>query len=130
MVKDVYKRQLKSIGTKIAAATIATGLVAGAAFAAGGSTVTVNLPQAVNVGGTILASGEYKITESNMTDGSNLFIFRSDKGAVASAVAMRNADPTADQKTEVVLTRDGEFLHLDKLFIEGDSAGYQFPEIK
>jgi hypothetical protein len=121
---------LKGFGTKVAAAMIATGLVAGAALAAGGSTVTVNLPQAVNVGGTILASGEYKITETNMADGNSLFVFRSVKGTVASAVAMRSADPAADQKTEVVLTNDGGGLHLDKLFIEGDSAGYQFAGVK
>jgi len=119
---------LRNIGTKVVATMIAAGLIAGAAFAADGSTVTVTLPQAVNVGGATLASGQYTITASTMSDGSNLFVFRSDKGDVASAVAMRSASPAVDQKTEVILSNDNGMLHLDKLFIEGDSAGYQFPE--
>lgn len=116
---------LKSIGTKVIGAMIATGLVAGAALAADGSTVTVTLPQAVTLGNATLASGQYTITES-MSDGSDLFVFRSEKGDVASAVATRSADPAVDQKTEVILSKDHGMLRLDKLFIEGDSAGYQF----
>ena len=120
---------LTSIGTKVVAAMIATGLVAGAAFAAGGSTVKVTLPEAVVVGGATLASGQYTITESSLADG-NLFVFRSDKGEATVAMAMKNAEPAADQKTEVVLSHEGGILHLDKLFIEGDAAGYQFVESK
>jgi hypothetical protein len=119
---------LKSIATKVIAATIATGLIAGAAFAAGGSTVTVTLPQSVNLGNATLAGGQYTITESSMSDGSSLFVFRSDKGDVASALAMRSAEPAIDQKTAVILSNDHGTLHVDKLFIEGDSAGYQFAE--
>jgi hypothetical protein len=120
----------KSIGTKVMTAMIATGLVAGAAFAASGDTVTVNLPQSVSVGNATLASGQYTVTESSLADGSSLFVFRSAKGAVTSAVAMKSADPAVDQKTAVVLSNDGGALHLDKLFIEGDSAGYQFAVTK
>ena len=121
---------LKSIGTKIVTAAIATGLIAGAAFAAGGDTVTVTLPQAVSVGGATLPSGQYKITESTLADGNSLFIFRSEKGDAASAIAMKSAEPSSDQKTEVVLSNEGGALHLDKMFIAGDGAGYQFAPSK
>jgi hypothetical protein len=120
---------LKTIGTKVVAAMIATGLVAGAAFAAGNS-ITVTLPEAVTVGGATLPSGQYTITESTPADGSNLFVFRSDKGETTAAVAMKCAEPAVDQKTEVVLSHEGGTLHLDKLFIAGDSAGYQFADSK
>jgi type IV secretory pathway TrbL component len=117
---------LKNIGTKVFGAMIAAGLVAGAAFAADGTTVTVTLPQAVVLGSTTLASGQYTITESSMANGSDVFVFRSGKGDVATAMAMRSANPAVDQKTEVVLTNDHGTLHVDKLFIAGNSAGYQF----
>jgi uncharacterized cupredoxin-like copper-binding protein len=112
---------LKSILT----AMIATGLVAGAAFAAS-NTITVNLPQAINVGDATLASGQYTVTESNLADGTSLFVFRNDKGDATAATAMKSANPTVDQKTEVILSNEGGKMHLDKMFIEGDSAGYQF----
>ncbi len=121
---------LKSIGTKVVTAMIATGLVAGAAFAAPGTSVRVTLPEAITVGGATLASGQYTITESSMGDGSSLFVFRSEKGEATAAIAMKSAEPVADQKTEVVLSHGGGTLHLDKLFIAGDSTGYQFAVTK
>ena len=117
---------LKSIGTKVVTAMIATGLVAGAVFAATGDTVTVTLPQSVSVGNATLASGQYTVTESSMADGSSLFVFRSAKGDTTAATAMKSADGAASQKTEVVLSNEGGTLHVDKMFIEGDSVGYQF----
>lgn len=119
---------LKTIGTKVVTAMIATGLVAGAAFA--GSTVTVTLPQSVNVGGTTLASGPYTITESSLLGGQTLFVFRSDKGETASALGMKTAEAGDDQKTSFVLVNEKGTLHLDKLFIAGDGSGYQFAETK
>ncbi len=120
---------LKTIGTKVVTAMIAAGLVAGAAFAAGHS-ITVTLPEAVTVGGATLPSGQYTITESTPADGSNLFVFRSDKGETTAAIAMKCAEAAVGQKTEVILSHEGSALHLDKLFIAGDSAGYQFADSK
>ena len=117
---------LKSIGTKVVTAIVATGLVAGAAYAASGATITVNLPQAVTVGNATLASGEYKISETSLNDGDSLFVFRSDKGETVAAVAMRSVTSATDQKTEVVLSNEGGSMHLDKMFIAGESTGYQF----
>jgi hypothetical protein len=41
---------------------------------------------------------------------------------------MKTAEPSADQKSEVVLSHEGGTLHLDKMFIAGESAGFQFSE--
>lgn len=112
---------LKSIFTAI----VATGLIAGAAFA-GSNIISVDLPQAVTVGETTLASGHYTVTESTLNDGTSLFVFRNDKGEATAATAMKSADPAADQKTEVILSNEGGKMHLDKMFVAGESAGYQF----
>ena len=119
---------LKSLATKLTIAVVATGLVAGAAFASAGSTVTVNLPEAVTVGSTSLASGQYTITEYSISSGRSLFVFRSDKGDTASVVGSKTADASDDQKTSVVLSKEGGTLHVDKMFIAGDASGYQFAE--
>lgn len=118
--------KLKSIGIKLAGGIAAMGLVSSAAFAGAVPSLTVNLPQPVTVGAAVLASGEYTITSFSMNDGSRLFVFRSDKGEAVSAVALKSADAAADQKTGVVLTNTEGTLHLDKMFIAGESAGYQF----
>ena len=118
---------LKNLGIRFAGAAIAAGMVASAAVGLTGSVVTVNLPQSVSVGSAVLPSGAYKVTELSMNDGNRLFVFRSDKGNEAvSAVATKSAEPSADQKTSVVLSNDNGTLHLDKMFIAGDGAGYQF----
>ena len=83
-----------------------------------------------NTGQPALSADAVPVTESSMADGSSLFVFRSDKGDSASAVAMKNADQAVDQKTEVVLSNDSGSLHVDKLFIEGESTGYQFAVTK
>jgi hypothetical protein len=120
----------KNIGTKLAAAVVATGLIAGAAFGATGATLTVNLPESVNVGNTTLASGQYTITEFSFASGRSLFVFRSDKGETASVMGSRIADAPEAQKTAVLFSNEGGALHLDKLFIEGDQTGYQFADSK
>ena len=118
---------LRNLGIKFAGAAVAAGMLASAAFGLTASVMTVNLPQSVSVGSAVLPSGEYKVTQFSMNDGNKLFVFRSDKGNEAvSAVAMKSAEPSADQKTSVVLSNDNGTLHLDKMFIEGEDAGYQF----
>ena len=121
---------LTNFGTKVVFSMIAVGLVAGAAFAATGDTLTINLPESATVNGSTLASGQYKVTETAMADGSSLLVFRSDKGDATAVVAMRSVEPAVDQKSEVVLSHEGGSLHLDKMFVQGESAGYQFSESK
>lgn len=120
----------KNFGTKVVFSIVAAGLAAGAAFAASGTSVTVNLPEAVSVNGSTLASGQYTVTENPMADGSSILVFRTDKGDATAVVAMRSASPSAGQKSELLLSNEGGNLHLDKLFIQGESAGFQFPESK
>lgn len=120
----------RNFGTKVVFSMIAAGLAAGAAFAAAGATVTVNLPEAVTVNGSTLASGQYTVTENAMADGSSILVFRTDKGSATAVVAMRSAGASADQKSELVLSHEGGNLHLDKLFIAGEGAGFQFNESK
>ena len=123
-------KAITNFGIKVIGAMIATGLVAGAAFAASGDTLTINLPEAATVNGSTLASGQYNVTESSLADASSLLVFRSDKGDATAVVAMKTAEPSADQKSEVVLSHEGGTLHLDKMFIAGESAGFQFSESK
>ena len=123
-------KAITNFGIKVIGAMIATGLVAGAAFAASGDTLTINLPEAATVNGSTLASGQYNVTESSLADGSSLLVFRSDKGDATAVVAMKTAEPSADQKSEVVLSHEGGTLHLDKMFIAGETAGFQFSESK
>jgi hypothetical protein len=119
---------LRNFGTKAVTAMIATGLVAGAAFAASGTTLTINLPEAATVNGSPLASGQYTVTETSMADGSSLLVFRTDNGAATAVVAMKSAERSTDEKSEVLLSNEGGALHLDKMFIKGESAGFQFSE--
>ena len=122
-------RVLRNIATKLAVATIGARLLAAAAFGAEGTSVNVALPAAVRIGDTTLASGAYRITE--VTD--PLLMIGSDQDDAAIFVtAIRSLDLAAeDRKTEVVLSPDEEgILHLDKMFAEGDSAGYQFIGLK
>ncbi len=122
---------LKNFGTKIVFSMIASGLAVGAAFAASGDTLTINLPEAASLNGSTLASGQYKVTETAMADGSSLLVFRNDKGNATAVVATKSAEPSADQKSASDLQmKVRHSLHLDKLFIQGESAGYQFSESK
>jgi len=127
--------RLKNAGAKVASATVALGLSAGAAFAAAaGYSVDVTLPEAVNVGAETLPSGVYHISEMPMGSGESVFLFRDDSGNTAAVVeATKTIAPTdvnrygASEKTEVVLSpeEDGT-MQLNKMFIQGDSAGYRF----
>jgi hypothetical protein len=129
---------------------IATGLAAGAAgasvdngtavalYAAGDTSVNVTLPDAVSVGRTTLPAGNYTITEVAPGELQSTFVFRNGTGNTAAVVeARKTVSPTdvdswgASQKTEVILTPDeGGKLHLNKMFIEGDTTGYRFVDTK
>jgi len=117
-------------GSKVVFSVIAAGLAASAAFATTGARLTINLPEAVTVNGSTLASGQYKVTETSMADGASLLVFRSDKGEATGVVVKKTASAAPDQKSEAILSSEGGSLHLDKLFVEGESAGFQFSESK
>jgi hypothetical protein len=119
---------MNALKAKLFNVAIAACLSASAAFAAVDS-ITVTFAQPVTLGSVTLPGGQYQVSESATSNG-NWFVFRSDKGETVAALASKTADAAPDQKTEVVLSHEGGALHVDKLFIEGDSAGYQFPESK
>ena len=125
---------LRNAGTKIALAMIGTGLAASAAFAGlNGGRVNITLPDSVVVDGKAIPSGDYTITEVPL-GAESVFVFRNDHGDSEAVVpATRTVTPPdrnyfgGSNKTEVTLTpsEDGT-LHLNDMFIEGDSAGYHF----
>lgn len=106
-------------GYTCAAILIAGGL----ALAATQDLATVTLPHAVGVGSTTLPSGNYTIAD----EGDGAFLIQSDTGQKSAVVLGRRIQSDeAAPKTEVVLSGEGGSLHLDKLFIEGQTEGYEF----
>jgi hypothetical protein len=126
---------------------IATGLMTSTAFAGGGNsespystganTINVTLPEAVCVGDKTLPRGPYKLSEIRFGSESS-FLFRDDNGNTAAiAEATRTVSPRkvdssgAVEKTELLLlsSEDGT-VHLNQLFIEGQTGGFQFVNLK
>lgn len=101
-------------------------LMAGAMLAGSIDRVTVNLPHAVTVGATTLPSGEYTLSTVDMSDGNEYFVMRSGNGAAVALAAQKIDATEAGGKTQVTFQRDGDSWHLDKLFVAGNSNGYQF----
>ena len=118
---------MNALTVKILSVAIATGLAAGAAFEAD-LTAAITLPPSVKLGGATLAGGEYKVTESPMGNGSGWFEFRSETGELVGVMAKKSAEPSVGGKTEVILSHEGNTVRVNKLFIAGDSASYEFPE--
>ena len=83
---------------------------------------SVDLPHAVVVGSTTLPSGHYTISET----GDDAFLIHSDNGVSAVVLGQRFDASSEADKTHVVLSGDDNALHLDKLFIGGESTGYEF----
>jgi hypothetical protein len=102
-------------------------LMAGAMFAGQINEVMVTLPQAVIVGSTILPVGQYTITSFEM-GGQEFFIVRGDHTPTVTLPSERiEGDP---DKTEVVLSKDGDQWHFEKLSIAGEGTVYQFLNAK
>jgi len=127
---------------------IATGLMAGTAFAgsgntmspyaAGANTINVMLPEAIKVGHKTLPPGKYQISEIALGSALSSFLFRDDSGNTAAILeATRTASPSkvdlsgAVEKTELLLSssEDGT-VRLNKLFIEGQVSGFRFVNLK
>jgi hypothetical protein len=119
------KNAFSRIGRTCAQAVMVSGLMAGAMFAAAPDQVNVTLPHAITVGSTTLPSGEYTISNLNTNEGDDYFLVRSADGHAVTMQVQKidSQDPT---RTQVVLSKDGNAWHLDKMFIQGESAGYQF----
>ena len=122
------KNAFSRIGRTCAQVAMAGGLMAGVMFAGQVNPVTVTLPHAVMVGSVTLPSGEYTISSVDMGD-SEVFVVRSPGNPTVSVMAEK-IDAQDEDKTELVLTKDGDNWHFDKLFIRGDEIGYQFLNAK
>jgi hypothetical protein len=83
---------------------------------------TVTLPQAVEVGDTTLAAGQYTIVE----EGEGTFRLSAPNGQGAVVLGRPFEEENEANKTQVVLTKDGKGLRLDKLYIEGENTGIEF----
>jgi hypothetical protein len=102
-------------------------LMAGAMTAAQMNEVTVTLPHAVTVGSTTLPVGEYKITNFEM-GGQDYFVVRGEHGPTVTLSSERILGDT--DKTQVVLSKDGDQWHFDKLMVAGEGATFQFQNVK
>ena len=107
---------------KCVCALAVAGLTATAAMAASGQTMVINLSKSVVANGVTLPSGQYRVTDMENLSGGHILVFRGANGEAVAMAALRTADAAVDQKTELVVTND----KLDKLFIEGESTGFQF----
>ena len=103
------------------------GIAASALLAGNTALVTVTLPHAVTVGAATLPSGQYTISSVDMASGDDILVIRSEKGnVVATLQAQKTYLNNRAEKSQVVLSRDGDTWNLDKLFVEGDGISYQF----
>jgi len=91
--------------------------------------VTVNLPYAVTVNGTVLQPGEYVIRQHEDPAGSRVLHFFNDGGMKLETTAM--AIPTLDNRTpehtKLILDHVGESYYLHKIWVQGKDYGYEFP---
>ena len=100
-------------------------MMASALLAASPNTISVTLPHAVTAGSTTLPSGQYTISAVEMKDGTEYFVVRGANATIVTLQAQR-AEAGDNSKTQVVLSKDGDSWHFDKLFVEGDGTAYEF----
>jgi hypothetical protein len=127
-MKNAFVRFGRTCVSGLTAVVIGSGLMAGGLFASQPNRVTVTLPHAVAVGSTTLPSGNYTISNLEMSDG-EYFVVRGEGTPIVTLPAMK-IDPEESDKTKVIFSQDGDVWHFDKLFIQGDGTGYQFVNIK
>jgi hypothetical protein len=100
--------------------------MAGALLAGNVNEISVTLPYAVTVGSTTLPSGHYTLSSFEM-GAEEYFIVRTERGAAVATLQAQPIDNDSDgAKTKVVLSKDGDVWHFDKLELEGTGPSYQF----
>jgi hypothetical protein len=91
--------------------------------------VTVNLPYAVTINGTVLQPGDYVIRQHEDPAGSRVLHFFTDEGMKLETTAM--AIPTLDNRTpehtKLILNHVGSNYYLHKIWVQGKNYGYEFP---
>jgi hypothetical protein len=114
-------------GKTVVSMLVGGGILAGGLLAANRDLVTVSLPHAVTVGNATLPEGEYTIASLSMNGSDDMFVIRAEKGnAVAMLQGQKVLLPGQSDKTQVVLSKDGDNWSIDKLVIAGDGVSYQF----
>ncbi|MES1258615.1 MAG: hypothetical protein ABUS51_09295 [Acidobacteriota bacterium] len=125
------KNAFVRFGQTCVSVVIGSGLIAGALLAGEVNRVIVTLPHAVTVGSVTLPVGEYTLTSMDMSDGDQYFIVRGDHTPTVTLQTQKiDAPVDGSKKTEVVFTQDGAAWHFEKLFVQGDTTGYQFTNAK
>ena len=105
---------------------IGGGLMTGALLAGNTNLITVTLPYAVTAGATTLPSGHYTISAMDMGGGDDMLVIRTENGHVAATLqARRNFRSSPTEKSQVILSKDGDNWNLDKVFVEGDGVSYE-----
>lgn len=119
-------------GHRVAACISALILTSAAAWAQGGlyDRVIVDLPQNVNVNGTVLPAGRYEIKElRNSGGGSRILFVTADHGtrfeASGATIPLLSNQPAPE--TKVILQHVGQNYYLNKVWISGKNYGYEFP---
>ena len=91
--------------------------------------VTVTLPYAVTVNGTVLQPGDYVIRQHEDPGGSRILHFFTDQGMKLETTAM--TIPTLDNRTpehtKLVLDHIGSNYYLHKIWVQGKNYGYELP---
>jgi hypothetical protein len=91
--------------------------------------VTVTLPYAVTINGTVLQPGDYVIRQHEDPAGSRVLHFFTDDGMKLETTAM--AIPTLDNRTpehtKLILDHVGDNYYLHKIWVQGKNYGYEFP---
>jgi len=107
--------------------TCALLLAGSALFAAPINPITVTLPYAVTVGSTVLPSGQYELASLEM-GGDQFFVVHGDHTPIVTLRAER-VEGDSD-KTRVVLSKDGDKWHFDKLTVAGEGESFVFTNAK
>jgi hypothetical protein len=91
--------------------------------------VTVNLPYAVTINGTVLQPGEYVIRQHEDPAGSRILHFFSDQGMKleTTAMAIPALDNRTPEQTKLILDHVGDNYYLHKMWVQGKDYGYEFP---
>jgi hypothetical protein len=119
---------MTKLSALMAGVCLAGLLGAGPAVAQMVDVVRVTLSHGAMMGTIPLPPGEHTIRElTDIGSSASVIQIRSSAGASAAAMAMRIPEPNNRRTghTQVVLQRDGDKYHIDKIWLEGREYGYE-----
>ena len=127
-MKNAFMRFGRTCVSGLASVVIGGGLLAGGLLASDGNRIDLTLPHAVTIGSTTLPSGNYTVSTLDMGEG-EYFVVRG-QGTPTVTLRAVKIDAEASDKTRFIFSQDGDTWHFEKLFVQGDDAGYQFVNVK